>query len=74
MRQNVLCFIEVPPRAGNERDSLSGAWLSLKTQAPTVATARRYWTRPQLWRRHRPRSKQAGILRYPIEGRVCTFA
>ncbi|MYC78445.1 hypothetical protein F4X10_22005 [Candidatus Poribacteria bacterium] len=74
MRQYVLCLTKATPHAGDERDNSLGDWISLKTQASKIANACRYWTKTRLWRRHRPRSEQAGILRYGTEGGLRAFA
>ncbi len=74
MRQYVLCLTEATPHAGDGRDNSLGDWISRKTQASKIANACRYWTKTRLWRRHRPRSEQAGILRYGTEGGLHVFA
>ena len=74
MRQYVLSLTEATPHAGNERDCPLGDWISLKTQVSKIANACRCWTRTRLWRRHRPRSEQAGTLRYGTEGGLRAFA
>ena len=74
MRQYVLCLTEATPHAGDERDGRLGDWISLKTRASKIANVCCYWTRTRLWRRHRPRSEQAGILRYATEGGLHAFA
>lgn len=74
MRQYVLCLTEATPHAGDERDNPLGDWISLKTQASKIANACDCWIRTRLWRRHRPRSEQAGILRYGTEGGLRAFA
>ena len=74
MRQYVLCLTEAPPHAGDERDNPLGDWISQKTQASRIAKACRYWIRTRLWRRQRPRSEQAGILRCGTEGGLRAFA
>ncbi len=71
MRQYVLCLTEATPHAGDGR---LGDWISLKTRASKIANVRCCWTRTRLWRRHRPRSEQAGILRYGTEGGLRAFA
>lgn len=74
MRQYALCLTEATPHAGDERDNPLGDWISLKTQASKIATACGSWIRIRLWRRQRPRSEQAGILRYGTEGGLRAFA
>ncbi|MCE2412426.1 hypothetical protein J4G07_00340 [Candidatus Poribacteria bacterium] len=76
MRQYVLRLTEATPHAGDERDNSLGDWISLKTRAFKIANANacRYWNRTRLWRRHRPRSEQAGILRCGTEGGLHAFA
>ena len=74
MRQYVLCLTEATPHAGDERDNPLGDRISLKTRVSKIASACRYWTRTRIWRRHRPRSEQAGILRYGTEGGLRAFA
>ena len=74
MRQYVLCLTEATPHAGDERDNPLRDWISLKTQTSNIANACGCWIRTRLWRRHRPRSEQAGILRYGTEGGLRTFA
>lgn len=74
MRQYVLCLTEAMPHAGDERDNPLGDWISLRTQASKTAHACGCWIRTRLWRRHRPRSEQAGILRYGTEGGLRAFA
>ena len=71
MRQYVLCLTEATPHAGDGR---LGDWISLKTRASKIANVCCCWTRTRLWRRHRPRSEQAGILRYGTEGGLRAFA
>lgn len=74
MRQYVFRLTEVTPHAGDERDNPLGDWISRKTRASKIASARRCWIRTRLWRRHRPRSEQAGILRCGTEGGLRAFA
>ena len=74
MRQYILCLTEVASHAGDERDNPLGDWISLKSQASKIANACGCWIRTQLWRRHRPRSEQAGILRYGTGGGLRAFA
>ncbi len=74
MRQYVLCLTEATPHAGDERDCPLGDWIFLKTRASKIANVFRCWTRTRLWRRHRPRSEQAGILHYGMEGGLHAFA
>ena len=74
MRQYVLCLTEATPHAGDERDNSLGDWISLKAQASKIAIACGCWIRTRLWRRHRSRSEQAGILRYGTEGGLRAFA
>ena len=74
MRQYVLCLTEAMPHAGDECDGRLGDWISLKARASKIANVCCCWTRTRLWRRHRPRSEQAGILRYGTEGGLHAFA
>ena len=56
-------------------DRISLKVISLKVRASEIANVHRCWTRTRLWRRHRPRSEQAGILRYAgLEGGLYAFA
>ena len=60
---------------GNERDCRLGDRISLKARASKTASVRRCWTRTRLWKRHRPRSKQAGTFHYAgMEGGLHAFA
>ncbi len=87
MGQDILCSMQVTPHAwairkrlwnngtgGNERDCTSGDWVSLKTRASKIANVFCCWTRTRLWRRHRPRSEQAGIFHYAMEGGLRALA
>ena len=87
MLQYVLCLTEATPHAwtisrsvrdngtsGSERDCNLGNRTSLKVRASKTAHMFRCWIRTQLWRRHRPRSEQAGILRYGRQGGLYAFA
>ena len=59
---------------GNERDCNSGDQISLKTRASKIANVFRCCTKIRLWRRHRPRSEQAGIFHYGMEGGLRALA
>ena len=87
MRQCVLCLAEAMPRdwmigksvwssgtGGKVRDSNLGERTSLKARASKTASVFRCWIRTRLWRRHRPRSEQAGTLHYGREGGLRAFA
>ena len=77
MYQSVLCLTTAPAHTwavgksvwnsggrGNNRDCALGERTSRKAQASKTADVHRCWTGTRLWRRHRPRSEQAGILHY----------
>ena len=87
MRQYVSYLTEATPHAwainsriwnhgteGNVRDCTVGDRISLKTRAAKIANVFRYWTRIHLWRRQRPRSEQAGIFHYRMEGGLRALA
>jgi hypothetical protein len=87
MRQYVLCLTEAMPHdwlvgkrvwssgtGGKVRDCNLGDRTSLKARASKSAGVFRCWMRTRLWRRHRPRSEQAGILHYGKEGGILAFA
>ena len=87
MRQYVSYLTDATPHAwamrsriwndgtgGNERDCTSGDRISLKTRASKIANVFHCWTRIHLWRRHRPRSEQADIFHYGMEGGLRAFA
>ena len=59
----------------NNRDCALGERTSRKARA-SKTVGDRCWTMTRLWRRHRPRSEQAGILHYKpvIEGGSLAFA
>ena len=88
MYRSVLCLTTATPHIGavgksvwndgsrsNDRDCALGERTSRKARASNSADVHRCWTTTRLWRRHRPRSEQAGILHYPgIEGGSRAFA
>ena len=87
MRQYVLCLTEAVPHdwmssksvwssgtGGKVRDCNLGERTSLKARASKTASVFRCWIRTRLWRRHRPRSEQAGIPHYGREGGLRAFA
>ena len=87
MLSYILCLTEAMPHAwtirknvrdngtgGSERDCNLADRTSLKARASKTAHVFRCWIRTRLWRRHRPRSEQAGILRYGRQGGLCAFA
>lgn len=87
MSQYILCSTEAMPHScavgkriwnngvsGNEQDCPLGNRISLKVRAFTTASVHRCWTRTRLWRRHRPRSEQAGTLQFGMEGGLHAFA
>ena len=87
MRQDVLCLTEATPHdwmvgkrvwnsgtGGKVRDRDLGERTSLKARAAKTASVFRCWIRTRLWKRHRPRSEQAGILHYGREGGPRAFA
>ena len=88
MYQSVLCLTTAAPRAwadgksvwdngsrSNDRDCALGERTSRKARASKTVDVRCCWTRTRLWRRHRPRSEQAGILHYAgMEGGSLAFA
>ena len=87
MRHYVLCLAEAMPHdwrmgkrvwssgtGGKVRDFNLGVHTSLKARVFNTASAFRCWTKTRLWRRHRPRSEQAGILHYGRKGGLCAFA
>ena len=88
MYQSVLCLTTAPSRTwavgksvwnsggrANNRDCALGERTSRRAQASKTADVHRCWTRTRLWRRHRPRSEQAGILQYSgMEGGIRAFA
>jgi hypothetical protein len=87
MFQYVLCLTEATPHAWTISRSVrnNGTWGSergcnledrtpLRAQASKTASVFRCWIRTRLWRRHRPRSEQAGILRYGKQGGLFAFA
>ena len=47
---------------------------AVEARGSKTARVFRCWIRTRLWRRHRPRSEQAGILRYGREGELYAFA
>ena len=86
MRQDGLYLAEAAPHdwmigksvwssgtGGKVRDCDLGERTSLKARASKTASVFRCWIRTRLWRRHRPRSEQAGILRYS-KGGIRAFA
>ncbi len=88
MYQSVLCLTTAPSHTwavgksvwnsgsrGNNRDCALGERTSRKARASKTADVHRCWTTTRLWRRHRPRSEQAGIFLYPgMEGGLRAFA
>ena len=60
----------------DDRDcALGDRSLKVKVRASRIANVHRCWTRTRLWKRHRPRSEQAGILQYSgMEGGLHAFA
>ncbi len=86
MYQNILCLTEAMPHAwtiirsvrdngtrGGERGCNLADHTSLRAQVSKTTGVFRCWIRTRLWRRHRPRSEQAGILRY-AKGGIRAFA
>lgn len=60
---------------GNNKDRALGERTSRKARASKTADVHRCWTMTRLWRRHRPRSEQAGVFLYPgMEGGLRAFA
>ena len=60
---------------GNNRDCALGERTSRRARASKTADVHRCWTTTRLWRKHRPRSEQAGILHYAgMEGGSPAFA
>ena len=88
MCQYVLCLTKGMPLAwamgkrlwddgigSNDQDCALEERISRKARASEAANVRRCWTKTRLWRRHRPRSEQAGILHYnALEGGSRAFA
>ena len=88
MYQSVLCLTTAPSHTwavgksiwnsgsrSNDRDSALGERTSRKARASNTADVHCCWTTTRLWRRHRPRSEQAGILHYlGMEGGSRAFA
>ncbi len=89
MYQSVLCLTTAPSHTwavgksvwnsgsrNKDTDCALGERTARKARAAKTADAHRCWTTTRLWRRHRPRSEQAGILHYkPImQGGSPTFA
>ena len=88
MYQSVLCLTTAPSRTwavgksvwnsgsrSSNRDCALGERTSRKARASKIAYVYRCWTTTRLWRRHRPRSEQAGILHYlGMEGGLRAFA
>ena len=87
MRQYVSYLTKATPHAwaissriwnngtgGNERDCNSRDRISLKARACKIANVFRCCTKIHLWRRHRPRSEQAGIFHYGMEGGLRALA
>ena len=88
MYQSVLCLTTAPSQTwavgksvwnngsrSNNRDCALGEHTSRKARASNTADVHRCWTTSRLWRRHRPRSEQAGILHYAgMEGGSHAFA
>lgn len=87
MRQYVLGLAEAMPHdwrieksvwssgtGGKVRNCSLGERTSLKARAFNTASAFRCWIKTRLWRRHRPRSEQAGILHYGRKGGLRAFA
>lgn len=87
MRQYVSCLTEARPHdwivgksvwssgtGGKVRDCNLGEHTCLKARASKSAGVFRCWIKTRLWRRHRPRSEQAGVLPYGIEGGSRAFA
>ena len=88
MYQSVLCLTTAPSQTwavgksvwnsgsrANNRDCALGERTSRKARASKTADVHRCWTTTRLWRRHRPRSEQAGILHYAgMEGGLRAFA
>ena len=59
---------------GKVRNCTLGERTSVDARASKTVRVFRCWIRTRLWRRHRPRSEQAGILRYGREGGSLAFA
>ena len=88
MYQSVLCLTTAPSQTwavgksvwnngsrSNNRDCALGEHTSRKARASNTADVHRCWTTTRLWRRHRPRSEQAGVLHYAgMEGGSHAFA
>ena len=88
MCQSVLCLTAATPHTwgvgkniwnsgsrSNDRDCALGERTSRTARASRTADVHRCWTTTRLWRRHRPRSEQAGILHYlGMEGGLRAFA
>ena len=88
MYRSVLCLTTTPSHTwgdgkrvwnsgsrGNNRDCALGERTSRKARASKTADVHRCWTMTRLWRRHRPRSEQAGVFLYPaMEGGLRAFA
>ena len=88
MYQSVLCLTTAPSQTwavgksvwnngsrSNNRDCALGERTSRKARASNTADVHRCWTTTRLWRRHRPRSEQAGVLHYAgMEGGSHAFA
>ena len=88
MYRSVLCLTTTPSHTwaegksvwnsgsrGNNRDRALGERTSRQARASKTADVHRCWTMTRLWRRHRPRSEQAGVFLYPaMEGGLRAFA
>ena len=88
MYRSVLCLTTTPSHTwadgksvwnngsrDNNRNRALGERTSRKARASKTADVHRCWTTTRLWRRHRPRSEQAGVFLYPgMEGGLRAFA
>lgn len=59
---------------GKVRNRTLGERTSVEAGISKIVRVFRCWIRTRLWRRHRPRSEQAGILRHGREGGSLAFA
>lgn len=84
MLQYILFLTEATPHAWDNVEEGKGSrhrlgkgtydFRALKAQASETPEVLHFWIQTRLWGRHRPRSEQAGILRYSKEGGWLAFA